>query len=38
LKDNPEMAASIEARVRAEVLPNLLSSSDEEEVPEEVDS
>lgn len=38
LKDNPEMAASIEARLRAEILPGQTSSADDEEVPEEVES
>jgi recombination protein RecA len=39
LKDNPEMAASIEARLRAEILPGSASSAnDDEEVPEEVES
>ncbi len=39
LKDNPEMAASIEARLRAEILPgSATSANDDEEVPEEVES
>jgi recombination protein RecA len=40
LKDNPEMAASIEARLRAEILPGAITaaSEDNEEVPEEVDA
>jgi len=40
LKDNPEIAASIEARLRAEILPGVaaLPSIDDTEIPEEVES
>ncbi len=40
LKDNPEIAASIEARLRAEILPGVaaIASVDEEEIPQEVES
>jgi recombination protein RecA len=38
LKDNPDMAASIEARLRAEILPGMASSANDEEIPEEVES
>lgn len=41
LKDNPEMAASIEARLRAEILPGTAAAADEdngEDVAEEVES
>ncbi len=40
LKDNPEIAASIEGRLRAEILPGVaaIASVDDEEVPEEVDA
>ena len=38
LKDNPEMAASIEAQLRAEILPSMVASANDEEVPEEVES
>jgi recombination protein RecA len=34
LKDNPEMAASIEARLRAEILPGAAASANDEEIPE----
>jgi recombination protein RecA len=34
LKDNPEIAASIESRLRAEILPGQASSANEEEIPE----
>ncbi len=42
LKDNPEMAASIEARLRAEILPGAVSAAADadadEEIPEEIES
>jgi recombination protein RecA len=38
LKDNPDVAASIEARLRAEILPGMATAASDDEVPEEVDS
>jgi len=40
LKDNPEIAASIEGRLRAEILPGVaaIASADDEEIPEEVEA
>lgn len=37
LKDNPEMAASIEARLRAEILPGTAAAASDEEVAEEIE-
>jgi len=40
LKDNPEIAASIERRLRAEILPGVaaIASVDDEEIPEEIEA
>jgi len=38
LKDNPDVAAAIETRLRAEILPGMATAASEDEVPEEVES